>query len=101
MLRQEREDCGLGVNDKTLRGNRGQHGGLFLIAEKSAGTGTNGCQDNFQSTVGGLSKISLTRKHGTQFGQDLGGEQRRPASNKRVGQFLERRELPEQLSVTA
>ena len=95
---QKREDRGLGKYHEALGSNRGQHGRFFLEAKESAGAGAYGRQHYFQSAVGGLGKVSLTRKHGTQFGQDLGGEQRRPASKKRVGQFCERRELQSTLA---
>jgi hypothetical protein len=48
-----------------------------------------------------LGKVSLTREYGTQFGQDLGSEQRRPASKERVGQFSRAAQLQSTLRVTA
>jgi hypothetical protein len=98
MFGQKRKDRGLGKDDEALGGNRGQHGRFFLEAKERARAGAYGRHHHFQSAVGGLGKVSLTRKHGTQFGQDLGGEQRRPACKKRVGQFFERRELQSTLA---
>jgi len=43
--------------------------------------------DNFQRGGGSVGKVSLARQDGSQFGQDLGGEQRRSASNEWVGQI--------------
>jgi hypothetical protein len=56
--------------------------------------------DNFQRGGGSVGKVSLARQDGSQFGQDLGGEQRRSASNEWVGQ-IKWRELQSKLSVSA
>lgn|SRR5579884_119632 len=86
MLGQERENSGLGKNNKSLRRDGRQHGWFFLKAKQRARRGADGRQYHFQSAIGGLGEVPLTREHGAQFGQDLGGEERRPASKKRIGQ---------------
>ena len=61
MLGQQREDGGLGENDKALRRNGRQHGRFFLKAKQRAGTGADRRHHHFQRAIGGLGKVSLTR----------------------------------------
>src|SRR5260221_6218044 len=88
MLGQQRKDGGLRKDDESRGGNRSQDGGFLLEAEQRPGPRADSSHHHFQRTGGGARKVSLTREHGAQLGQDLGSKHRRPVCYKRIGQIL-------------
>jgi hypothetical protein len=74
MLGQQRKNSSLREDNKSRSSNGSQDGGLFLEAKQRPRASTDSSHYHFQRTGSGARKVSLTRKHGSQFGQDLGSE---------------------------
>src|SRR5262249_40488232 len=74
--------------NKTVSGNGSKHGRLFDKTKKRGRGSANRRFHYFQGCAGGMRKVAITRKHGAQFGQNLGGKQRRPAGYEWIGQIV-------------